>query len=245
MKVKCSIIEDLLPLYLDGVCSDDSKGMVEEHLKECGLCREKLEVQKSEIIVDENLIKENLKAKEPFKKIKKSWLIRFILILVSIPFLYLSLIEFGGDGVGFSALLGRYKAEQFLDCVEKGSFDKATHYMSFAGGKYQTIGNKDEAKRQWVLGMQKLKSEGIEIVSHEKNEIKTDDTFTSGYVIVTVKYKEQTYKFRLWISTNTWKVEPGRLDPSLNFNTPPKEPTEVENMLMKKISEVISTYFPG
>ena len=31
-KVSCEIVKDMLPLYYDNVCSDDSKRMVEEHL---------------------------------------------------------------------------------------------------------------------------------------------------------------------------------------------------------------------
>ena len=34
-KVSCDIIQDILPLYCDDVCSLDSKKMVEEHLQEC------------------------------------------------------------------------------------------------------------------------------------------------------------------------------------------------------------------
>ena len=33
--ITCDIIEDLLPLYHDNVCSNDSKIIVEEHLKNC------------------------------------------------------------------------------------------------------------------------------------------------------------------------------------------------------------------
>lgn len=36
------IILDLLPLYHDGVCSDASRAAVEEHLKNCEICREAL-----------------------------------------------------------------------------------------------------------------------------------------------------------------------------------------------------------
>ena len=36
----CKVIQDLLPLYQDDVCSEDSKKVVDEHLKECGNCRE-------------------------------------------------------------------------------------------------------------------------------------------------------------------------------------------------------------
>lgn len=43
MKVSCNVIEDLLPSYMDGLLSDDSRKMVEEHLEECPSCRKKLE----------------------------------------------------------------------------------------------------------------------------------------------------------------------------------------------------------
>ena len=33
------IVQDLLPLYHDGVCSDKSRAAVEEHLQTCEACR--------------------------------------------------------------------------------------------------------------------------------------------------------------------------------------------------------------
>ena len=40
---KCNVIRDLLPLYADKVCSEDSKEMVEEHLANCKKCKQELE----------------------------------------------------------------------------------------------------------------------------------------------------------------------------------------------------------
>lgn len=42
MKITCDIIQDLLPLYCDRVCSEDSKQAIEAHLQECEQCREDL-----------------------------------------------------------------------------------------------------------------------------------------------------------------------------------------------------------
>ena len=243
MKVKCPVIEDLLPLYIDGVCSEESKEIVEEHLKDCELCSNKYRDQKSEIILDNNIIKENLKSKEPFKRIKKSQMTRLIAIFIIIPLLFLTLIEVTGDGVGFSALYGRYKTERFLSQVEKGEFEGAAKHMAFLGGRYGKIKNEAEAKDQWVTGMQELKNAGIEIISHKRNRIITDDTFTSGYVIVSVRYRKNTYDFRLYISTNSGKVEPMNL--RLDSYGPTREPSEDELMLIEKISNIISTYNPG
>ncbi len=44
---QCNVIADLLPLYLDGVCSEDSKSLVESHLSECEGCRSLLQNLKS------------------------------------------------------------------------------------------------------------------------------------------------------------------------------------------------------
>ena len=40
--LSCKMIEDILPLYVDGVCSEESRAAVEEHLAQCESCREKL-----------------------------------------------------------------------------------------------------------------------------------------------------------------------------------------------------------
>ena len=46
MKITCNIIEDLLPLYIDDMVSEDSRQLVEEHLKECAACRKMLDERK-------------------------------------------------------------------------------------------------------------------------------------------------------------------------------------------------------
>jgi len=38
MNKTCDIVQDLLPLYLDGICSDASRQMITEHLKSCPSC---------------------------------------------------------------------------------------------------------------------------------------------------------------------------------------------------------------
>lgn len=38
MKVSCRIIEDLLPLYVDGVFQEETKVFVAEHLQICAKC---------------------------------------------------------------------------------------------------------------------------------------------------------------------------------------------------------------
>lgn len=62
-KIPCSVIQDLLVLYEDNVCSEETKQIIEEHVKECEECREIYEktVQKlPEISPEAELIKDVL-----------------------------------------------------------------------------------------------------------------------------------------------------------------------------------------
>ena len=47
-KISCEVIRDLLPLYCDDVCSQDSCKLVENHLKDCQNCCTLLEKMKTE-----------------------------------------------------------------------------------------------------------------------------------------------------------------------------------------------------
>lgn len=40
MKYPCNLIQDLIPLYLDGVCSNESSKIIEIHLNECAECKD-------------------------------------------------------------------------------------------------------------------------------------------------------------------------------------------------------------
>ena len=48
----CELINDLLPLYADNVCSEESKAAVAEHISECEKCRTQLEKMGRPISVD-------------------------------------------------------------------------------------------------------------------------------------------------------------------------------------------------
>lgn len=49
MKLSCNVARDLLPLYHDGVCSGESRALVEEHLNQCPECAAILRQLRGEI----------------------------------------------------------------------------------------------------------------------------------------------------------------------------------------------------
>lgn len=63
--MKCEIIRDLMPLYLDGLSSEESNRAVQEHLRECELCNGVLEQMKRETEVEAEVTKKRI---NPFRK---------------------------------------------------------------------------------------------------------------------------------------------------------------------------------
>ena len=61
-KRECDIIKDLLPSYVDEICSEASKEWIEEHLKECEGCRALAELMKNTEISAKRLEQEQLEA---------------------------------------------------------------------------------------------------------------------------------------------------------------------------------------
>lgn len=85
MKLSCNVILDLLPLYYDQVCSDETKALVEEHLSSCESCREALKSMGGELSIP----KQDIESVEILKNIKKElktkefkWLIVVVLVAI-------------------------------------------------------------------------------------------------------------------------------------------------------------------
>lgn len=61
MKINCNIIRDLLPLYADQICSNESRELVDEHLTECKDCSALLQqIRNTEIETDLKIEAENV-----------------------------------------------------------------------------------------------------------------------------------------------------------------------------------------
>lgn len=76
-EIKCTIIQDLLPLYADNVVSEDTKQMVDEHLNHCDVCRQEYEMLKMTLYVP---IETNTSL---LKRFNSSWLRKKMIIVLS------------------------------------------------------------------------------------------------------------------------------------------------------------------
>ena len=87
MSKNCDMIKDLLPLYADDVCSDESRKAVEEHINSCPDCKAELEKLRKNVTVVPQ------KDGEVLKRIKKRLRIEKLAVgLISAAVLVFALI---------------------------------------------------------------------------------------------------------------------------------------------------------
>lgn len=93
-EIQCAVIKDLLPLYYDGVCSEETRKLIEEHIANCNECKRDLESLNTTIEIpkieienrkqDEKMIR---KMAYSLKKMRKKALYKGVGITVIIGFI--------------------------------------------------------------------------------------------------------------------------------------------------------------
>lgn len=145
MKLTCGIVMDLLPLYEEGICSEETREAVEVHLKECHTCRSFLEDVQS-FPKEEKSLKEEKTAEadkavaKSFRKVKKHWLLSLIVVILLIPACYLGWNEAHKTGVHFTNIRELYIGNQFVKALQEEDYDKAFQYLNLK--KFNSLGKK-------------------------------------------------------------------------------------------------------
>lgn len=148
-KISCDIIKDLLPLYIDGVCSSDSIDIIEEHLKDCPICEaEFLNLQNNTDIkpeIDKDIDKAVKSANKKIKKGKKKVAIKTISI-ISVILLVVGIVaylivpvklaqqDFYNDNLGAVSNAYEFQLNNKNKPNFKGQF--ASFYLNKELGKY-------------------------------------------------------------------------------------------------------------
>lgn len=118
-KINCNVIGDLLPLYVDGAVSEDTKKLVEEHLAECAECKKAAENMEKELVLP---VHETVAAAESsfLQKMKKTWAKRKIRTAV-ISVVGTAVVILGSYmALTFPQWIIPYESEDFSVAVEDG-----------------------------------------------------------------------------------------------------------------------------
>ncbi len=139
MKINCQVAQDLLPLYLDEVCSNESRQLVEDHLRSCEKCRKLID--STQIAPIPNIEPEKETAdqavKHGFRKIRTRWIISVVLAIVVISTAF----------VGWNHYQRSQQAQQpeyeiaiaFMEQLKQGDYEKVFPYFDL-----------DVLKEEWL-----------------------------------------------------------------------------------------------
>ena len=145
MKLSCEVYEDLLLLYNDGLCSEDTKKLVEEHLAGCEKCSRYLknmclpeEIVKEEAVKErpaEDAWAEKESITKSFRKIRRRWIMSLLvlplLLVLAVPGMMIAQ-EVRGEGVCFSNLDDIWYCRQFFKLIADGKYEKAAGMLDFS-----------------------------------------------------------------------------------------------------------------
>ena len=130
MKLDCELIQDLLPLYAEGLCSPASRRAVEEHLLECEHCCR----LNAPLPIEEpgDTPNADRAVKKGIKKVRRRWLSSLIAAVLVVPLLLLGFNQYRGYGLCFTNLDDMVTAWQFLHALETENWEKAARMHEFS-----------------------------------------------------------------------------------------------------------------
>ncbi len=136
MTYDCELIQDLLPLYEEDLCSPASRRAVEEHLRECEACS--CLTAPLPIESPEDAPAADRAVKKSMKKVRRRWLASLLAAVLTVPLLLLAFNQYRGYGLCYTNLDDVYTTWRFLHALETGSWEKAAKMHNYAAD-YRSI----------------------------------------------------------------------------------------------------------
>lgn len=142
-RIGCGVIQDLLPLYADGICSPETKALVEEHLGGCEACGELLERMQEPI--KPSRTKKDYAAKKAFRKVRSRWIASILAVILLIPAALLTINQVTNNGhISFTNLPAVLTANRYAQHIKNGDIDEIFEGMKPGlTQKYQAISQDD------------------------------------------------------------------------------------------------------
>lgn len=132
--ITCEVVQDLLPLYVDECCSEQSKKIVEEHLADCMDCRERSRQFREKLPrtgtleePDANAIRRGVRKMNRWKVIGKASLC----LTIAVFFILLPSWNYvRGSGLTYDNLKAAHTAHAFTNALISRNYNKAYQYLA-------------------------------------------------------------------------------------------------------------------
>ena len=147
MKNECSIVKDLIPLYIDDMLSKDTVEFVTEHLQSCANCREYLktltDINEEIVINKENNIDKGEAIKNMKKKMNMNKILTILLTSISTVILIIIGLNYYLKPMDFIAKIEEYKKENMQIIVMESIDISANKYINDSKAYTITVGDKE------------------------------------------------------------------------------------------------------
>lgn len=132
--MKCYVVKDLMPEYEEGLCSQETKKEIQEHLAECEACRNLYEALRESRGQEEEAGTEvNLEEIRPFAKIQyrmkhltvRSVIISIAFLVICVIFGILTFFQFHPElnGISYDTIKYYQKAKDITESFAKGDME--------------------------------------------------------------------------------------------------------------------------
>lgn len=136
MKLSCQIVRDLLPLYVDGACSGESRVAVEEHLAACEDCMQEAEAMRAAVALppaEEEAVR-RMTGKKAFRRVRRRVIALVLAVLLMIPLGTLGVHQITGTGICYTNLTAIASARSLLNDLRSGDYAAAAERLASKDG---------------------------------------------------------------------------------------------------------------
>ena len=144
----CNIIQDLLPLYADGCCNDDTQAWIREHLDQCAGCRAALDAMTGSYPAPEAETSDlEMNMKRGLQKLRRRLVSSLIVVILVAAIGTLAWNQIRGSGIHLTSLNEYRICTAFLKTLKAGDLESAYNYIDLEAIRQQwTVWNFDEDK---------------------------------------------------------------------------------------------------
>ena len=138
-KLSCKVIEDLIPLYCEGLCSEETRALVDAHIKDCDACRKLCEATPQAPQPEPEQIPDEAKVfKKVNRKMKKNRLLSCgLLILLTLLLLLLARMSaaqlhrsMDDTFPSFETVFEQMHVRHLVKPIQNGDFSEITPLLS-------------------------------------------------------------------------------------------------------------------
>ena len=137
--LNCKVIEDLIPLYCEGLCSDETRALVDAHIKDCDACRKLCKTTPQAALPEAETIPDEAKVFQKVnRKMKKNRLVSYgLLILVALLLLLLARMSAAqlhrskeDTFPSFESVFEQMHVRHLVKPIQNGDFSEITPLLS-------------------------------------------------------------------------------------------------------------------